>query len=98
MLHSLYLRPESDGRVLAERGAKGGDLLCHLLQLCALLARVGRVVHEVKRAWSVQGEDLEGQGEMNVHEGTHWQRQLSCWGPRVTNSTIYYNQLVTILV
>ena len=56
-----YSRSVSDGWVLPEGGAEGGDLLGHLLHLGAALARAVRVVHVRDGIGAVQGEHLRQQ-------------------------------------
>ena len=53
------LRPVSDGGVLSQCGAEGGDLLGHLFELGIPQVRLCRVEHGVECLESVQGEDLD---------------------------------------
>ena len=53
-----YSRPVSDGWVLPEGGAEGGDLLGHPLQLLVAERTLVRVVQAVERLLAVQGENL----------------------------------------
>ena len=65
MLHS---RSVSDGGVLPQGGAQGGDLLCHLLHASAPLGGSQRVVVQLEVVLAVQGVDLGlvgGEGDVD---------------------------------
>ena len=56
-------RSISDGWVLPEGGAEGGDLLGHPLQLLVAERTLVRVVQAVERLLAVQGENLSDENK-----------------------------------